>query len=277
MGKERVMKKIVAQIRARYPDVPYWIIASCYKLYGDNMAQIHSRIQDIYSAFGDHPQVIWKMKENELKQELEEKMKSEESNKIYIKKHTEGDSRVAKEVPTFHDFVVANDDHRSDVKRLMYRFADILRDHAIRHDWTKVDEPYRSMFYRDLCDTIQGRMNFMDGEWARLHYYDLERHHLKEWCPDDVNLLDVVEMLCDCVAAGMARSGDVYDVDISPDVLTKAVVNTVELLKSEIEVVDETVPIITDDGHLCCDACGCQIMPEQEVCEQCRRTISWNK
>ena len=204
-------------------------------------------------------------------------MKLEEIDKIQIKKHTEGDSRVAKELPTFTKFLVANDDHREDVKELMQRFADMLRRQASKHDWTKDEEPYRSMFYRDLCATIEGRMNFMDGEWARIHYYEKERHHLKQHCPDDVNLLDVIEMLCDCVAAGMARSGDVYDVDISPDALTKAVANTVELLKSEIEVIDETIPIITDDGHLCCDACGCQIAPEQEVCEQCRRTINWNK
>lgn len=93
------------------------------------------------------------------------------------------------------------------------------------------------MFYRDLCATLEGRLNFMDGEWAHLHYYEKERHHLKQHCPDDVNLFDVIEMLCDCVAAGMARSGDVYDVDIPAEVLTKAVANTVELLKDEIEVV----------------------------------------
>jgi hypothetical protein len=51
-----------------------------------------------------------------------------------------------------------------------------------------------------------------------------------------VNLFDVIEMLCDCVSAGMARSGDVYDVDIPAEVLTKAVRNTVELMKEQIEV-----------------------------------------
>ena len=49
---------------------------------------------------------------------------------------------------------------------------------------------------------------------------------------------DVIEMICDCVAAGMARSGDIFDVDIPAEVLTKAVKNTVELLKSEIQVVE---------------------------------------
>ena len=156
---------------------------------------------------------------------------------IQIKKHTEGDSRVAKELPTFQDFDNANLDHRKDVTNLISEFIHILSTKSSEHDWTKIKEPYRSMFYRDLCATLEGRMNFMDGEWANIHYNKLERHHLKQRCPDDVDLFDVIEMICDCVAAGMARSGDVYDVDIPAEVLTKAVANTVELLKDQIEVV----------------------------------------
>ena len=81
-------------------------------------------------------------------------------------------------------------------------------------------------------------MNFFDGEWSKLHYQELERHHLKRNCPDDVNLFDVIEMLCDCVAAGMARSGDVYDVDIPSEVLVKAVSNTSKWLQSRIMVIE---------------------------------------
>lgn len=158
---------------------------------------------------------------------------------IKIKKHTEGDSRVATELPTFTDFNEANNSHQRDVQNLITEFTLMLKERAIKHDWTKTQEPYRSMFYRDMCNTIEGRMDFTDGEWAHLHYCELERHHLKRHCPDDVNLIDVIEMLCDCVSAGMARSGDVHDIDISPEVLTKAVTNTVDLLKGEIEVVSE--------------------------------------
>jgi len=157
---------------------------------------------------------------------------------IKIKKHTEGDSRVAKEIPTVADFNEANRDHIEDVKRLARFFSGELVDRVLRHDWTKVEEPYRSMFYRDLCGVIEGRMDFFDGKWSQLHYEKLERHHLTRHCPDDVTMLDVIEMICDCVAAGMARSGNVYDIDIHSDVLQKAVKNTVDLLKEEIEVVD---------------------------------------
>ena len=157
---------------------------------------------------------------------------------IRIKRHTEGDSRVATRPPTISEFDEANVDHIKDVQNLADLFCAGLKGTAARHDWTKVEDPYRTMFYKDLCATIEGKMEFMDGEWARLHYEELERHHLKRHCPEDVNLFDVVEMICDCIAAGMARSGEIYDIDIPADVLTKAVKNTVEILKSHVEVVE---------------------------------------
>ena len=40
---------------------------------------------------------------------------------------------------------------------------------------------------------------------------------------------------------------------------------------------DETIPIVADDGRLYCDACGCEIIEGQEICEKCKRTINWDK
>ena len=57
-------------------------------------------------------------------------------------------------------------------------------------------------------------------------------------CPEDVDLLDVLEMIVDCVCAGMARSGEVRSLEIDSDILNKAVQNTVELIKREIEVIE---------------------------------------
>ncbi len=163
--------------------------------------------------------------------------KTRQFNKIKIERNTNGDTRVAEHVPTIEEFNSSNRLHREDVGNLVERFCDILRVSANDHDWTKVVEPYRSMFYRDMASVMEHGMDFFDGEWSKLHYYELERHHLKRHCPDDVDLFDVIEMICDCVAAGMARSGDVYDLDISEDILQKAVKNTVKLLKEQIEVI----------------------------------------
>lgn len=162
--------------------------------------------------------------------------------KIKIRPNTNGDSRVAKEVPTYTQFQVANKDHIYEVSNLMNVFASELSDRGNLHDYTKVSEPYSSMFYRDLCNTIEGRMDFFDGSWSKLHYETLERHHLNRHCPEDVNLFDVIEMLCDCVCAGAARSGSkdkIYDPVISQEILVKAVNNTIQLLKDSIEIVED--------------------------------------
>ena len=80
--------------------------------------------------------------------------------------------------------------------------------------------------------------NFTDGEWYPIHC-KTERHHLNEHCPEDVNLIDVLEMICDCVCAGMARSGGVYPISISDDVLRKAFANTVQMCINSVEMEGE--------------------------------------
>lgn len=40
---------------------------------------------------------------------------------------------------------------------------------------------------------------------------------------------------------------------------------------------NETVPIKTDDGYLCCDACGYEIHEGDHICEHCKRIIDWEK
>lgn len=63
-------------------------------------------------------------------------------------------------------------------------------------------------------------------------------NHLAEadGVPADVNLIDVLDMICDCVMAGMARSGSVYPLEIDDTVLRRAFDNTVELLKANVQV-----------------------------------------
>lgn len=155
--------------------------------------------------------------------------------KIKIKRNTNGDTRVATKVPTFEEFKEANYDHCDDVSNMMDSISKEIRTAGAIHDWSKIQEPYRSMFYRDLCNTIEGRMNFEDGEWSKQHY-SLERHHLLRNCPEDVNLIDVLEMICDCVCAGMARSGYVRDLEFDIEILKRAVRNTVEMLKNSVEL-----------------------------------------
>lgn len=157
--------------------------------------------------------------------------------KIKIKRNTNGDTRVATKMPNFEEFKKANYDHCNDVSNMMDSISKEIRTAGGTHDWSKFQEPYRSMLYRDLCNTIEGRMKFEEGEWCKFHW-NTERHHLLRHCPEDVNLIDVIEMLCDCVCAGMARSGYVYDIKINAEILERAVSNTVDLLKNSVELED---------------------------------------
>ena len=152
---------------------------------------------------------------------------------IKIKRETLGDTRTATRVPTFPEFYNANDLHTTDVRHMMDWIAEAIIDRGKSHDRMKVFEPDRSMFYRELCAAIEGKMNFEDGQWLKKHYME-ERHHLNSYCPDDVNLIDVLEMICDCVCAGMARSGAVRPFEIQSEILQKAVENTTKMLSDAV-------------------------------------------
>lgn len=39
----------------------------------------------------------------------------------------------------------------------------------------------------------------------------------------------------------------------------------------------ETVPILSDDGRLYCDACGYEVYNGDNACWHCKRQIDWNK
>ena len=94
------------------------------------------------------------------------------------------------------------------------------------------------MFYDDMKANIEdGKEPFADMKWYKLHV-NAERHHLNDRVPEDVDLIDVVERLVDCVSAGMARSGSVYDVTVPDDVLQKAVANTVLKMINAVIVYD---------------------------------------
>lgn len=158
--------------------------------------------------------------------------------RIKIKRNTLGDTRTATRVPTFYEMVDSNRSHVEDVSEMMDGIAEMIRQTGLIHDFTKREDPEKSLFYRELCATIEGKIDsFIDGEWYPMHC-KTERHHLNEYCPDDVNLIDVLEMICDCVCAGLARSGSVRPVEIDADILKRAKDNTVKMLVEIVGVED---------------------------------------
>lgn len=152
---------------------------------------------------------------------------------IHIKKNPNGDTRTAPKDVTFKQFQEANDMHIKDVGKAMRHLSNLILLAGNSHDYTK--KLLERKFYEDFLSTMNDGTNFVEGEWYQYHI-DKERHHLLSNCPEDVDLLDVLEMIADCVCAGMARSGEVRKLEISTDILERAVQNTVKLIASEIVV-----------------------------------------
>ena len=154
---------------------------------------------------------------------------------IYIKKTNKCDTRTLKKGQTLNIKDVEEDTkkHREAVYDACQMLATKLEIQAMRHDYTKCDD-FLPMFKRAL------ETGFKDDEFKKLNWWQIhkttERHHLNDFVPENVNLIDVIEMLCDCVCAGKARTGKVFKIELSNELLQQAVENTVEYLIDNIKV-----------------------------------------
>lgn len=117
--------------------------------------------------------------------------------------------------------------HISDVRKGLQYFIYVLQEASLLHDYDKISDI--DGFHRDFVT------GFKTHEWWDKHR-QLNRHHLQEQdgVRPDVNLIDVLDFIADCVMAGMARSGMVYELKLSPELLEKAFQNTVTLLKGQV-------------------------------------------
>lgn len=124
--------------------------------------------------------------------------------------------------------------HKMDVARLMSFIALELNEIGYNHDWTKIQ--YFDQFAKDTLER-QDTPDFKSRDWYKIHTKE-ERHHLNANTPKDVDLLDVLEFICDCVVAGKARTGRVEKkyLELSGDILKKAFWNTVDKLIDEVQV-----------------------------------------
>lgn len=157
-------------------------------------------------------------------------------NMIKIKETKRCDTRSIEKNFTENDVLVDTIAHKESVVSVGKFLTDKLNRQFSYHDYTKIGK-YLPLFTRAL------KTKFVDDDFYNLNWWKLhitkERHHLNDRCPDDVNLIDVLEMLADCVCAGLARTGKVYKITIPTDILERAVENTVQLLINNIEVEKE--------------------------------------
>ena len=155
---------------------------------------------------------------------------------IVIRKNPNGDTRTAPNDVTFEEFLRANDMHKADVSAVMGLLGEMIYIAGSHHDFTKKSQ--ERMFYRDFLSAMNDGADFVNSEWYQLHV-KAERHHLLSHCPEDVNLIDVLEMIADCVCAGLARNGNVRNIELNDDILHKAVENTIDLIQSMIIVEED--------------------------------------
>jgi hypothetical protein len=153
---------------------------------------------------------------------------------ITIRRSPTADTRTCDFAHTSKETLLASSvQHIQDVQSAMAFFYGRLVDAADDHDRDKLTDI--DGFHRDFLT------GFAQHDWWDRHR-KLNRHHLLETdgVPADVNLIDVLDMVADCVMAGMARSGSVYPLNLPAETLMKAFQNTVEMLKAEVRVEVET-------------------------------------
>ena len=158
------------------------------------------------------------------------------NNKIIMKASRDADTRSAEGEVTKKQLLQNSVSHIEDVQNVGNWLADKFKEQIKEHDWTKIE--YIDKFHQDFNDVKQDETkSFKDMEWFQLHINE-ERHHLNDRCPDDVNLLDVLEMVVDCCCAGLARSGNIYPIEISQEIIQKAIDNTKQMIIDNTEVVE---------------------------------------
>lgn len=158
--------------------------------------------------------------------------------KIMIADTHNADSRTADSDFTIDDLREATKIHIKEVGECMDFFADKIHEAGIIHDWTKMDnfsEAYGPLVMSGVTDD-----EFRADPWYETHIYT-ERHHIDEDAKTDLNLVDVIEKICDTVTAGKGRAGHLSSkyIDVDPMLLYRAYWNTVRMLDEATEVVKE--------------------------------------
>ena len=159
------------------------------------------------------------------------------NDKIKIKQSHDADTRSAEGIVTKKQLLQNTYSHINDVQNIGNFIADKFKEQLKNHDYTKID--YIDDFYQDFINQLNNKeQNFKEMPWFKEKHLQ-ERHHLNDRVPDDVNLIDVLEMVVDCCAAGLARSGNIYPITIPQEVIEKAIENTKQLIIDNSEVIDE--------------------------------------
>lgn len=110
--------------------------------------------------------------------------------------------------------------HVNEVRKNIWELIKELDHRAQVHDASKFEEPERSIFASNTSKLA--KVQYGTEEYSKLleevkpaieHHYAKNTHHPEHWCNgiEDMDLLDLVEMLCDWIAATKRnRNGNIH-------------------------------------------------------------------
>jgi len=162
---------------------------------------------------------------------------------IRIRKSETADTRTCDFANVSRETLRASSEqHIADVRVALGFFAQLLHRAAAVHDTDKLTD--LDSFHADFVT------GFASSAWWERHR-TLNRHLLAndDGVPGDVNLIDVLDYIADCVMAGMARSGSVYPLELPPALLATAFQNTVALLTKSVVVDSVPAPQRVEDAE----------------------------
>ena len=155
---------------------------------------------------------------------------------IEIKKSNNADTRTADKNASLEDFKKANYSHINDVSRIMEMLGNILIECGKMHDYTKKEHELEE--YNAFKEALDNNKDFSKSSWYLMHV-TTKRHHLFKHVPEDVNLIDVLEMTSDIIAAALARSNErITELNLDNELLKKALKNTIELINNNVKLID---------------------------------------
>lgn len=158
-----------------------------------------------------------------------------------VKYNPNADTRTMEKLPTKEELFEASSYHITDVIAAMNELADKINRRSQNHDSDKLSDI--DGFYRDVKDTLENDKTFTELPWYINHIK--ERHHrIHDEEFSDINLIDILEYLCDIVTCQAARKGS-KDMETVAESISKipmnnlymALINTAFDIMEEIKIV----------------------------------------
>ena len=148
---------------------------------------------------------------------------------IILNDTSKGDSRTSGTTPNLKEVYNATETHINDVDNTLEYWKSLISERMGKHDYTKL-ENFENEYGYLVTHNIRDE-EFLKSNWWHKHITE-ERHHLIEYVPIDVNLIDVLEMISDRVTAEKGRTGEINTnyLKLDKDTLYRAYWNTVKLL-----------------------------------------------